>query len=65
MTWSDLGKTKLPQKSPISKAHTEGSVPPAGFPSLFFPGALLGAAGGGGTSLTLPEASQLYFYSII
>lgn len=61
MTLSDLGNTKLPQKSQISKAQAQGSVSPAAFPSLPLPGALLGAAGGGGTSFTLPEASQLFF----
>lgn len=64
MTLSDLGNTKLPQKSQISKAQAQSSVSPAGFPSLPLPGALLGAAGGGGTSFTLPEASQLFFIQL-
>lgn len=62
---SDVRSIKLPRKSHISKAHTQGSGPPAGFLSLPLPGALLGAAGGEGTSLTLPEASQFLFYTII
>lgn len=61
MILSDFRNIKLPQK----KSHLQGSGPPAGFPSLPLPGALLGAAGGEGTSLTLPEASQLLFYTII
>lgn len=62
---SDVRNIQLPQRSLISKASAQSSGPPAGFASLPLPGALLGAAGGGGTSLTLPGDSQLFFYTII
>lgn len=65
MTLSDLGNTKLPQKSQISKAQAQGSVSPAGFPSLPLPRCFAGSCRWGRHLLHTPRSFPAIFYTII